>query len=78
MNETLKQLSIWEQFVVDNEHKFCETFCKYASDIGIVNMYFGSERMYFAYVLKCGQHVGDTIPMSDFLDFYNQNYAINS
>ena len=66
--ELVTLLSEWERVALGHESVFLERFCHNAWQL--VGVYWCSERMEVVYVLDSGQHVTDSIPLNEWLEFY--------
>ena len=64
---TLTTLSEWGKIAHDDNSNFVEKFCPHASLLTQVT--WDSENMRFVYILKSGQHVADSVKISEWLDF---------
>lgn len=66
----LQSLSQIASTVYDNEDLFMEKFAKYGDTLmGLNGIYFGSETIKFNYILECGQHIGDSIKIGEFVEW---------
>jgi hypothetical protein len=54
--------------IFDNEESFLKRFGK-GSIMDLMEVSFTSQYLKISYVLDCGQHVCDTVKMSDYLDW---------
>jgi hypothetical protein len=71
LNEHITQeLANWSNLLYRYENVFIATFCK-----GVVNavahVSWNDERMYFVYVQDDGQHIADSVPISEWFAFKN-------
>jgi len=64
-------LSEWERVAFGHEYVFIERFCHNAWQLAKVS--WSSETMHVAYIADSGQHVTDSIPLNEWLEFYEAN-----
>ena len=69
--ELVSLLSEWESVAFCHESAFLGRFCHDAWQL--VGVYWCSEKMKVVYVLYSGQHVTDSIPINEWLEFYEAN-----
>ena len=72
-NEALiAALNEWQDFVDKNEDAFVEEFCV-GNTLILSSVYWSHSNMRVVYVLDCGQHVVNSVPMDDWVQFYNKH-----
>jgi hypothetical protein len=67
----LDVLSSWEKLAHDKEKDFCKRFCPDAWVLTHIS--WNSENMRYVYILDCGQHVVDSVKISEWLEFLSDN-----
>jgi hypothetical protein len=67
----LAVLSSWGDLAHDGTKGFCERFCPNAWMLTQVS--WDSENMRFVYILDCGQHVSDSVKITEWLEFHSAN-----
>jgi hypothetical protein len=67
----LAVLSSWGELAHDETKGFCQRFCPKAWILTQVS--WDSENMRFVYILDCGQHVADSVKISEWLEFLSAN-----
>ena len=67
-NNMLKSFKKWETFLFENKEKFLKRFCQNAWYLDSFS--WNSENMHFTYVLDSGQHIGDSIKLKEWFDFF--------
>lgn len=70
-HDLLAALSAWEDIAYDDDGGFCERFCSGAWILTQVT--WDSENMRFVYILSCGQHVSDSVKITEWLEFLSAN-----
>lgn len=68
MNELTKLIANELEFIYDNYDEFVCALCKNSKDV--MDMYqvsFSDEDMYFKYVLESGQHISDSITITEYI-----------
>lgn len=63
----LKILEFWGSVAHDENSGFVEKFCPSAWII--TNVTWDSDNMRFTYILSCGQHISDSVKMTEWLEF---------
>lgn len=66
---TLNTLAEWERIAFDHEQDFLEKFCHKAWQL--LSVYWASDSMKVVYLIDEGQHITDSSPINDWLEFYN-------
>jgi len=69
--ELVSLLSEWERVAFGHESGFLERFCHNAWQLAKVS--WSSETMHVVYIAECGQHITDSIPLNEWLEFYEAN-----
>ena len=69
--ELVSLLSEWERVAFDREPCFLERFCHNAWQLAKVS--WSSETMHVVYIADSGQHITDSIPLNEWLEFYEAN-----
>jgi hypothetical protein len=64
-------LSEWESVAFDREPCFLERFCHNSWQLAKVS--WSRETMHVVYIADSGQHVTDSIPLNEWLEFYEAN-----
>jgi len=67
----LAVLSSWGDLAHDDTKGFCQRFCPKAWILAQVS--WDSENMLFVYILDCGQHVADSVKITEWLEFLSAN-----
>jgi len=67
----LAVLSSWGDLAHDETKGFCQRFCPSAWILTYVS--WDSENMRFVYILDSGQHVGDSVKITEWLEFLSAN-----
>lgn len=67
----LAVLSLWGDLAHDETKGFCQRFCPQAWILTQVS--WDSENMRFVYILDCGQHVSDSVKITEWLEFLSAN-----
>lgn len=67
----LAVLSSWGDLAHDETKGFCQRFCPKAWILTQVS--WDSENMRFVYILDCGQHVADSVKITEWLEFLSAN-----
>ena len=70
-HDLLAVLSKWGDLAHDESKGFVERFCPKAWILTQVS--WDSENMRFVYILDCGQHVADSVKISEWLEFLSAN-----
>lgn len=73
--DLLAVLSSWSDLAHDETKGFCKRFCPNARILTQVS--WDSENMRFVYILDCGQHVADSVKISEWLEFLSTNKAVH-
>ena len=70
----IETLSNWsDKAYEDHTRKFLKIFCK--GDAWILNsVSWNDENMHFSYVLRSGQHVGDSVKLEEWYKFLEDDY----
>ncbi len=63
----LERLKNWEKLVFENESQFLKYFCHKATDLTKIS--WGSNRIFFTYVMDCGQHITDDAMIEEWFEF---------
>jgi len=66
LQTALKAINNEIDFIFDREEEFLERFSK-GNTIDLTEVSFTSISVKIVYILDCGQHVTDSIPMDDYL-----------
>ena len=66
-HELFAVLSSWTDLAHDETKGFCQRFCPKAWILTQVS--WDSENMRFVYILDSGQHVGDSVKITEWLEF---------
>jgi len=75
MNDTIKTLEKWENIAFDYEDVFLKTFGN--SDAWILTQIsWDSSKMRFVYILDCGQHIADSVPIERWFDFMKTSFKV--
>ena len=69
--ELVSLLSEWERVAFGHESVLLERFCHNAWQLAKVS--WSSETMHVVYIADSGQHVTDSIPLNEWLEFYEAN-----
>jgi hypothetical protein len=64
-------LDSWGSIAHDDKSGFMERFCPKACILTQVS--WDSENMRFVYILDCGQHVADSVKITEWLEFLSAN-----
>lgn len=75
-HDLLAALSAWEDIAYDDDGGFCERFCSGAWILTQVT--WDSENMRFVYILSCGQHVSDSVKITEWLEFLSANVQMEA
>jgi hypothetical protein len=67
----LAVLDSWGSIAHDDKSGFMERFCPKAWILTQVS--WDSENMRFVYILDCGQHVADSVKITEWLEFLSAN-----
>ena len=68
-DELLNTLERFEEIAFKYDDDLLDRFAKGKAQI-LTEIYFGSRSFRINYILDCGQHVCDSFPISEWLDFY--------
>jgi len=60
----------FEDIIFNNEQDFVNTFCKKQDVMALLNVTFNSISMHFVYVLYKGQHITNSVPKEQFIQWY--------
>ena len=72
----LATLDSWSGIAHDEKGGFIKRFCPNAWILTQVS--WDSENMRFVYILDCGQHVADSVKISEWLEFLSDNAATHA
>lgn len=67
----LAALDLWGDIAHDEKGGFIERFCPNAWILTQVS--WDSENMRFVYILDCGQHVADSVKITEWMEFLSAN-----
>ena len=71
ISNTINALKDWSQIVwIVRENEFIDTFCPHAWVLNHVS--WNEECMKIVFILKDGQHVANSFPISKWLEFYQK------
>lgn len=71
LNEHIcQELGNWSNLLYRNEDVFIAHFCK-GIVMGIAHVSWNDERMYFVYVQDDGQHIANSVHISEWCNFKN-------
>jgi len=60
------------EYIFENDESFMKEFCK--GNFWILNnIYFNDEYLKLHYILDCGQHIGDAVPIEDYFKWRDKN-----
>ena len=74
-SDLLAALDFWGGIAHDDKGGFMERFCPKAWILTQVS--WDSENMRFVYILECGQHVADSVKITEWLEFLSANSVIH-
>ena len=74
-HDLLAALESWGSIVHDDEGGFIERFCPAAWILTQVT--WGSKNMRFVYILSCGQHIADSVKITEWLEFLSANADVD-
>ena len=69
--DLLAVLSLWGDLAHDETKGFRQRFCPKAWILTQVS--WDSENMRFVYIIDCGQHVSDSVKITEWLEFLSAN-----
>ena len=72
-SDTLKTLDAWSKAAYDNEDLFLDTFSGVNDSWFLTKVSWNDENMHFVYVIKCGQHIADTVKIDKWFEFLKTN-----
>jgi hypothetical protein len=72
IGDVLSVLDTWAEIAHDEKSGFVERFCPKAWILTQVS--WDSDNMRFVYILECGQHVSDSVKISEWLEFLSANF----
>jgi hypothetical protein len=64
-------LSEWKRAAFDYENDFLEMFCK-GDAWTLIEATWGPESMKFVYIIDSGSHIVNSVPMKEWLKFYDR------
>jgi len=67
----LEQFKEWEDVVYDNEESFMKRFCD-VKTWTVSYVAWNSERMHLTYIQREGQHICNSFPIAEWLEFYKK------
>ena len=74
-SDLLAALDSWGSIAHDENSGFMERFCPKAWILTQVS--WDSENMRFVYILDCGQHVADSVKITEWLEFLSANVDLS-